>query len=106
MTEVQAHRQGSRTEMHTETEINRKTQRKGMDGCKDHIMCEEKASLGNGNKRDTDTMRKRERRKRQYIYIRSRNQASWACRKAARQMERKVAAKAKHNPKVFWSYVS
>ena len=38
-------------------------------------------------------------------YIRSRNQATWECRKAQRKMEKEVAEKAKHNPKAFWSYV-
>ena len=39
------------------------------------------------------------------LYIKAKDQASGACRKAARQIEREVAANAKHNPKVFWSYV-
>lgn len=39
------------------------------------------------------------------LYARARNQAKKACRQAQKQLEKEVAAKAKKNPKAFWSYV-
>ncbi|KAL8570445.1 hypothetical protein ACOMHN_034480 [Nucella lapillus] len=38
-------------------------------------------------------------------YLKARNKASRECRKAKRNLEATVAAEAKNNPKVFWSYV-
>ena len=38
------------------------------------------------------------------IYSRSRNQAKWQCRKAARDYERNIAKEAKSNPKRFYNY--
>ncbi len=38
-------------------------------------------------------------------FAKARNQAKWACRKAVRMLEKKIADQAKHNPKAFWSYV-
>ncbi|KAL8614561.1 hypothetical protein ACOMHN_028972 [Nucella lapillus] len=37
--------------------------------------------------------------------VKARNKASRECRKAKRNLEATVAAEAKNNPKVFWSYV-
>ncbi|KAL8594920.1 hypothetical protein ACOMHN_038483 [Nucella lapillus] len=38
-------------------------------------------------------------------YLKARNKTSRECRKAKRNLEATVAAEAKNNPKVFWSYV-
>lgn len=38
-------------------------------------------------------------------YLRARNQARKACRNAQRDLEKKVAADSKTNPKAFWNYV-
>jgi hypothetical protein len=37
-------------------------------------------------------------------YAQARNQAKWACRKAVRDFERKLAQEAKTNPKAFYAY--
>ena len=37
-------------------------------------------------------------------YARARNQAKWECRKAVRDLERKIARESKTNPKAFFSY--
>ena len=39
------------------------------------------------------------------LYSRARNQASKACKRAKKQLEKKVAQDAKKNPKAFWSFV-
>ena len=39
------------------------------------------------------------------VYTRARNQATWECRKAARDLEKKIASESKKNPKAFFSYV-
>ena len=38
-------------------------------------------------------------------YKRVNNQAKWACRKAVKQFEKRVAKNYKSNPKSFWSYI-
>lgn len=40
------------------------------------------------------------------IYAKARNQAKWECRKAVRDMERKIANESKENPKAFFRYAN
>ena len=40
------------------------------------------------------------------LYAKARNQAKWACRKAVRSYELKLASEAKQNPKAFYAYAS
>jgi hypothetical protein len=39
-------------------------------------------------------------------YAKARNQAKKSCKQGVKQMEKDIATKIKHNPKMFWKYTN